>query len=237
MHSIGGFSAGATAARGQGARESKVNRAYLALKQAIVTGTLAPDTPIDKSEWCARFEVSRLSLTGAINRLAFEGLVVIEPQRGSYIARIRLEDVKQWMLMRRALEIEVVVCCATTLPTEGLAKLGQNVAYQQAALASGDLQGFHELDTRFHRQMAEALGLTRVSEVLDPIRTHLERVRRTLLPEPGRMQETFAEHQAIYQAIAEKDADRARGEIANHLDRVACELQLFATRHPDFFDS
>jgi len=68
MHSIGGFSAGATAARGQGARESKVNRAYLALKQAIVTGTLAPDTPIDKSEWCARFEVSRLSLTGAINR-------------------------------------------------------------------------------------------------------------------------------------------------------------------------
>jgi DNA-binding FadR family transcriptional regulator len=76
-----------------------------------------------------------------------------------------------------------------------------------------------------------------MSEVLDPIRTHLERVRRTLLPEPGRMQETFAEHQAIYQAIAAKDADRARGEIANHLDRVACELQLFATRHPDFFDS
>jgi DNA-binding GntR family transcriptional regulator len=237
MHSIGGFSAGAAASAGRGARESKVSRAYLALKQAIVSGALAPETPIDKNEWCARFEVSRLSITGAINRLAFEGLVVIEPQRGSYVARMRLEDVKQWMMMRRALEVEVAACCATTLAAEDLAKLGQNVAYQGAALASGDLQGFHQLDTRFHRQMAEGLGLTRISEVLDPIRTHLERVRRTLLPEPGRMQETFAEHEAIYQAIAAQDADRARGEMANHLDRVAQELQAFARRHPDFFES
>ncbi|WP_024509344.1 GntR family transcriptional regulator [Bradyrhizobium sp. ARR65] len=236
MHSIGGFSAGAVAPRGRGGRESKVDRAYRALKQAIVSGSLAPEMPIDKNEWCARFEVSRLSITSAINHLAFEGLVIIEPQRGSYVARIHLADVKQWMLMRRALEMEVVASCATSLSEEGLTKLAQNLAYQRAGLASGDLQGFHELDTRFHRQMAESLGLARISEVLDPIRTHLERVRRTLLPEPGRMQETFAEHEAIYQAIAAHDGNRARREMANHLDRVATELQAFVTRHPDFFD-
>ncbi|WP_407177376.1 GntR family transcriptional regulator [Bradyrhizobium sp. STM 3562] len=236
MHSIGGFSAGAVAPRVRSGRESKVDRVYRALKQAIVSGGLAPETPIDKNEWCARFEVSRLSITSAINHLAFEGLVVIEPQRGSYVARMHLADVKQWMLMRRALEMEVVASCATSLSEEGLAKLAQNLAYQRAGLASGDLQGFHELDTRFHRQMAESLGLARISEVLDPIRTHLERVRRTLLPEPGRMQETFAEHEAIYQAIAAHDGNRARREMASHLDRVAAELQAFVTRHPDFFE-
>src|SRR5262245_34646413 len=125
MHSIGGFSAGAVAAGNRGARESKVNRAYLALKQAIVSGVLAPETPIDKNEWCARFEVSRLSITGAINRLAFEGLVVIEPQRGSYVARIHLEDVRQWMLMRRALEVEIVGVCAADLSDAAIAALGQ----------------------------------------------------------------------------------------------------------------
>jgi GntR family transcriptional regulator, rspAB operon transcriptional repressor len=237
MHSIDGFSAEAAAARDRGARESKVDRAYRSLKQAIVSGALSPETPIDKNEWCARFEVSRLSITTAINRLAFEGLVVIEPQRGSYVARIRLDDVRQWMLMRRALELEVVASCAVALSAEWLAKLCQNVAYQRAALASGDLEGFHELDTRFHRQMAEGLGLARISEVLDPIRTHLERVRRTLLPQPGRVQETFAEHEAIYVAIAAHAAERARQEMANHLDRVACELQAFAARHPDFFEA
>lgn len=69
--------------------------------------------------------------------------------------------------------------------------------------------------------MTESLGLARVGEVLDPIRTHLERVRRTLLPEPGRPKGTYMEHDAIHRRIADRDPERAKGEMANHLDRVA----------------
>jgi GntR family transcriptional regulator, rspAB operon transcriptional repressor len=236
MHSVGGFSGGRAAARGRKTGGSKVDQAYLALKRAIVSGALAPDKPIDKNEWCGTFEVSRLSITTAINRLAFEGLVVVEPQRGSYVAKIHLEDVRQWMLMRRALESEVVAVCAADMTGDAIASLGQNLAYQKAAISSGDLEGFHELDTRFHRQMTEALGLARVGEVLDPIRTHLERVRRTLLPEPGRPQGTLREHEAIYAAIAARQPDQARRDMANHLDRVSRELQTFVAKHPGFFE-
>jgi DNA-binding GntR family transcriptional regulator len=236
MHSIGRFRGAMAATQGGGAGASKVDQAYLALKQAIVSGALAPETPIDKNEWCATFDVSRLSITTAINRLAFEGLVVVEPQRGSYVAKIRLQDVRQWMLMRRALEVEVVAVCAADMSDRAFQGLSQNLAYQQAAITSGDLAGFHELDTRFHRQMTEGLGLARIGEVLDPIRTHLERVRRTLLPEPGRLQGTFAEHEAIYRAIAARQPDQARNEMANHLDRVSRELHFFVTKHPGLFE-
>jgi DNA-binding GntR family transcriptional regulator len=236
MRSIGGFGGASVAAQGRGAGGSKVDQAYLALKEAIVSGALAPETPIDKNEWCAVFEVSRLSITTAINRLAFERLVVVEPQRGSYVAKIRLEDVKQWMLMRRALEMEVVAVCAASMPERAIESVGQNLAYQEAAIKSGDLQGFHELDTRFHRQLAEGPGLARISEVLDPIRTHLERVRRTLLPEPGRLQGTFIEHETIYRALTARQADEARQAMAGHLDRVTRELHAFVARHPGFFE-
>ena len=236
-YTVGGFSGGTRPARGRSAGGSKVDQAYVALKRAIVSGLLAPETPIDKNEWCARFEVSKLSITTAINRLAFEGLVVVEPQRGSYVARIHLEDVRQWMLMRRALEVEVVGVCAASLSDDSIGALSQNLAYQKAAIASGDLEGFHELDTRFHHQMTENLSLARVGEVLDPIRTHLERVRRTLLPEPGRLKGTYTEHEAIYRSIADRDPERARAEMANHLDRVARELHAFVEKHPGFFES
>src|SRR5437764_12812582 len=146
MHSVGGFSGGTVAERGRRPGGSKVDQAYLGLKRAIISGALAPETPIDKSEWCATFEVSRLSITTAINRLAFEGLVVVEPQRGSYVAKIHLEDVRQWMLMRRALEVEVVGVCAADMPDDAIAALGQNLAYQLAAITSGDRQAFPELD-------------------------------------------------------------------------------------------
>jgi DNA-binding GntR family transcriptional regulator len=161
---------------------------------------------------------------------------VVEPQRGSYVAKISLEDVKQWMLMRRALEMEVVAVCATRMPERAIEGLGQNLAYQQAAIKSGDLQGFHQLDTRFHRQIAEGPGLARISEVLDPIRTHLERVRRTLLPEPGRLQGTFIEHETIYRGLAARQPDQARQAMASHLDRVSGELHAFVARHPGFFE-
>ena len=236
MHSVDGFRGGTAAARGRAAGGSKVDQAYVALKRAIVSGALAPETPIDKNEWCATFDVSKLSITTAINRLAFEGLVVVEPQRGSYVAKIRLEDVRQWMLMRRALEIEVVGACAADMLDSAIEALGQNLAYQKAAIGSGDLEGFHELDTGFHRQMTEGLGLARISEILDPIQTHLERVRRTLLPEPGRPEATFREHEAIYRAIVAHEPDLARGEMAAHLDRVSRELQSFAAKHPSFFE-
>src|SRR6516165_3588947 len=159
IQSVGGFDGAADVARGRGARQSKVDRVYRALKQAIVSGELAPLSLVDKTEWSARFEVSRLSITSAINRLAFEGLVVIEPQRGSYVSKIRLADVKQWMMMRRLLEVEVAALCATELPTRAIDQMRRNLSYQRAALDSGDLAGFHELDTRFHRQMTNGLNL------------------------------------------------------------------------------
>src|SRR5438445_7047675 len=140
MHSIGGFGGAIGDAKRRGTSGSKVDRAYNALKEAIGSGALAPETSIDKNEWCARFEISRLSITTAINRLAFERLVVVEPQRGSYVAKIHLEDVRQWMLMRRALEVEVVAACAAGMSDSAIEILGQNLAYQKAAMGSGDLE-------------------------------------------------------------------------------------------------
>ena len=136
------------------------------------------------------FEVSRLSITTAINRLAFEGLVVVEPQRGSYVARIHLEDVKQWMLMRRVLEMEVVAVCASHRPAQAVENLGQNLAYQQAAIQAAICRVFTNSTPASIASSATG-GFRRLGEVLDQIRTHLDRVRRTLLPEPGRPQGTF----------------------------------------------
>jgi DNA-binding GntR family transcriptional regulator len=220
-----------------GTRQSKSDRVYLSLKQAIVSGELPPNAVIDKIELSVRFQVSRLSVTAAVNRLAFEKLIDIEPQRGSYVAKIRLSDARQWMFVRRALEMEVAATCARELPEAEIERLGRNMTYQRTALEAGDLQGFHELDTVFHLQLVDALGWGRVAEILDPVRTHLERVRRTLLPEPGRMTRTFAEHQEIHRAIDAREPEAARKAMEHHLSQVLRELEIFVARHPGFFDA
>jgi DNA-binding GntR family transcriptional regulator len=216
-------------------RESKARQIHAALKHAIVTGELPPDTALDKNELCVRFGVSRLPVTTAIERLAYENLVVVEPQRGSYVARIRIGDVKQWMLVRRVLEAELAGLCAQQLPDAAVARLTRHLAHQRTAMEHGDIDGFYDLDVGFHRVLIDGLSLHRVGEVLESVRPHVDRVRRMLLPEPGRMPSTFGEHQAIHAAILARDAVAASEAMHRHLDRVLSELELFAERHPDYF--
>jgi GntR family transcriptional regulator, rspAB operon transcriptional repressor len=217
------------------ARESKSQYIYALLKQGIISGELSPDDLIDKGELCRRFGVSRLPVTGAIERLAFDGLVVIEPQRGSYVSRIRVGDVKQWMLVRRVLEMEVAEGCAHRLDGEWIDRIGRNLAYQRAAVDQGDMDGLYTLDVEFHHLMIEGLALDRVGEILQSVRTHIDRVRRILLPEPGRASATLKEHQAIFQMIAARKPEAAAQAMRKHLDRVLRELENFERRHPSFF--
>jgi GntR family transcriptional regulator, rspAB operon transcriptional repressor len=51
-----------------------------------------------------------------------------------------------------------------------------------------------------------------------------------------RSQGTFREHEAIFRAIAARQPDQARREMASHLDRVSRELQVFVAKHPGFFE-
>jgi len=219
----------------ESSRISKGDRIYLALKHAIVSGEISPGATIDKVDLCERFGVSRLPVTTAINRLAYERLVLIEPQRGSYVAKIKLNDVIQWMTARRALEAEVAGDCARRLPLEALGKLEQNLRYQQAAIGGNDYAGFLQLDVTFHQLFTDALALHRIAEVLNSLRSHLDRVRRLLLPEPGRMESTLAEHRAIVEAIGARRVRPAEQAMRMHIDVVLERLIAFEKQHPDFF--
>jgi DNA-binding GntR family transcriptional regulator len=216
-------------------RLPKADQVHLALKRAIVRGELPPGAAIDKPGLCLRFGVSRLPVTTAINRLAYEGLVLIEPQRGSYVSRIRLDDVLQWMMARRAIEAEVAAEAARRLSAEALGALGRNLRYQEAAVAELDFDGFLDLDVAFHRQLTEGLGLDRIAETLDALGVHLARVRRLLLPEPGRIAATLAEHRAVHAAIEARKAAAAGRAMRRHLAVVMAGLVAFERDHQDFF--
>lgn len=227
---VGRPSARQTSADG---RLSKADQVHVALKQAIIRGELQPGMAIDKSELCLRFGVSRLPVTTAIHRLAYEGLVLIEPQKGSYVSRIRIGDVLQWMMTRRAIEAELAAEAARRLSAESRDFLVLNLRYQEAAVAGEDFDGFLELDITFHHLLTD--GQLRIAETLDALRVHLDRVRRLLLPEPGRMAATVAEHEAIMEAIVAGKPRTADKAMRGHLAAVMAGLVAFERDHPDFF--
>ena len=103
----------------RGRVNSKADHVYSELKGAILAGTLELGDPIDKLALCERLGVSRFPVSAALSRLAFERLVVIEPQHGSFVSRISVEDVRERWFIRRALECEVAAEAARRLTREG----------------------------------------------------------------------------------------------------------------------
>ena len=139
------------------------------------------------------------------------------------------------MLVRRGIEVEVAGEAARTLDASRIALLSRIVRYQQAAMDAEDFEDFHRLDHAFHDELIGALGFSRGGEILESIRTRVERVRRILLPVPGRVSRTLAEHKAILAAIEARDEEAARHAMREHIARVLGEFEMLSRDRPDLF--
>src|SRR3954451_2757909 len=62
------------------------DRAYVALRDAIVDGTLAPGERLRDAELCTWLGLSRTPVREALNRLEHDGLVESAPQRFTRVA-------------------------------------------------------------------------------------------------------------------------------------------------------
>jgi GntR family transcriptional regulator, rspAB operon transcriptional repressor len=205
-----------------------------ALRTAIVTLTLKPGETIDKGAICDRLGVSRFPVSEALARLQTEGLVDIQPQRGSTVSLIRISDVLENMLIRKSLEAEAVRVVAGR-PSPHLAEtLQRNMNEQRAAAAIDDRQAFHQRDLEFHDIIFSAMNFGRVRAVIESSRANLDRARRLILT-PRRLEHTIAEHGPIVEGIIAGDPRAAAAAMRAHIDPVMSELISFARDNPHLF--
>src|SRR5215217_3004569 len=158
----------------RGPRGDTTERVERVLRSAVVGLQFEPGEFIDKALVCERLAVSRFPVSEALARLAAEGLVEILPQRGTRAALIRLPEVIEAMLIRRALEATVAEEAARRLPDSVVAALHHLLAEQETAVARGDRSAFHRLDLTFHEMLVEGLGLTRVGTVIESSRASVD---------------------------------------------------------------
>jgi len=209
-------------------------RVVEALRNAIVMHAFEPGAALDKAKLCEKLGVSRFPVSEALARLQAQGLVEIQPQRGTTVSLIRLSDVRENMFLRKALEAEAVRSLAGTIDDDTLTRLHANLADQKEVAAQGDKQDFHALDLAFHDTLLSALGFPRVKAAAESARLALDRVR-LLLSSPRRNTETVKEHERIVAGLEQHDGAVAALAMGDHLDQVMTELMSFARREPGLF--
>ncbi len=214
---------------------SKADAVYGELKEAILSGALEPGSLIDKAGLCEKLRVSRFPVSAAVSRLAYDRLVDVEPQHGSFVTRISLNDVRERLFIRSALEGEIAAEAARRMTRADKDALAANLKREAAAVAAEDPATFYALDVAFHRILTARLGMARADDVLESLRVHLERTRRLTMSSSGQLRASLNEHSAIATAIVANDPAAAREAMKHHLSTTGARLETLAKQQPDLF--
>ena len=210
-------------------------RVYGTLKEAILFLHFRPGEILRKPGICAELGVSRSPVSEALARLAAEGLVDVVPQAGTFVARLSMAEVREAAFLREALELAAVERVAQQITEDQLVQLRRTLRLQAALIEDHDFAGFHAADARLHELILSFTGFRRVPVLAETAWVHVNRARQLILPSPGRMQATLAEHQAIVAALAAHDPVTARAATKLHLSRLLTALEPLALTRPDLF--
>lgn len=209
---------------------------YGELRNDIVGTRRAPEQPINEKEIAERYGVSRTPVREALLRLSAEGLVVIRPQSGTFVARIPYAALPEAILIRRALENLTVRHAAQNADRAKVSRL-EEVIERQIVLEQGqDYDQFLAADEELHELIAEVAGYPGVWRLVEQVKVQVDRYRRLTLPVPGRLGRVVREHAAIVAGIAVGDPDRAAAAMDAHLDGLSSSLSDVSNLNPQFFD-
>ncbi len=211
-------------------------KVYQSLRQAILSLAYRPGEILRKPEICEALGVSRSPVADAVARLQVEGLVDVVPQAGTFVARFSMQEIREGAFLREAIEVAAIEAVARQITDDQLLLLRRNLTVQAALVGDGDIPGFYAMDAAMHELLLSFTGFPKLSQVAETAWLHVNRARQLILPVPGRVQATLAEHQAILAALEARDPAAARAAIQAHLRQLIRYLEPLERDRPELFN-
>lgn len=152
------------------------DKAYAAVKEMILSGTLAPNALIDEGEVAERLGMSRTPVREGLLRLRSELLVAIARGKGIRVLPLSVSDMRETYQVISGLEMVAVSLIAETPQTRtSLKPLGDAVKAMHAALAKNDLNAWGEADETFHRELLRLSGNSKLADIGCKLRDFAQR--------------------------------------------------------------
>jgi DNA-binding GntR family transcriptional regulator len=194
-----------------------------ALTRAIVEHRLLPGAKLAEQKLADHFGVSRTLVRQALFQLSQNRLIRLEPARGAFVAAPSVEEARQVFAVRRMLEAEMTRAFMRDSTPEKIAALRAHIAQERQAVAGEDVPGRTELLGDFHVHMATLMGNTVLAQILGELISRCALI--TLMYQSRHEAEhSTDEHEAIVDAMAAGDSQRAVHLMNEHLDHVEASL-------------
>ncbi|WLI77301.1 GntR family transcriptional regulator [Kosakonia sp. H02] len=208
---------------------------YRILRRDIVHCLIPPGTPLSEKEVSVRFDVSRQPVREAFIKLAENGLIQIRPQRGSYVNKISLAQVRNGCFVRQAIECAVARRAALMIDDSACYQLEQNLNQQRIAIERKQLNDFFELDDNFHQKLALIADCQLAWDTIENIKATIDRVRYMSLDHVSPPEMLLRQHLDIFAALEKRDADAVVNAMTLHLQEISESVKTIRQENRDWF--
>ncbi|AGZ41793.1 GntR family transcriptional regulator [Actinoplanes friuliensis] len=181
---------------------------------------IASGTRLGEAELASRLSVSRTPIREALSRLAAEGLVELQPNRGARVATWSTDELREIFELRLRLEPYAV---RQAVPKLGAGELAELDELAEAMLRIGrpgrhqDLTAIVDLNRRFHGLFIEAAGAAPLAAALRGV-THAAVVHQNFHDyAPDALLRSLNHHVEMVAAARAGDGDWAEAIMRAHL--------------------
>jgi DNA-binding GntR family transcriptional regulator len=197
---------------------SKKDLVKQALREAILSGELAPGTRLIIDDLASQLGVSPIPVREALQQLQADGYVEIQPFLGTRVTPIEAESVVEVFSLLETIEIVSSRYACLHLSEEEHQSLKQMVANMDELVRTRDAEAWSQENRRFHQVICDHAGTRLIASVLTKVLDHWDRLHRVFLKEvfADRLPEAQEEHRQILSAIEASDPDGVEAVIRKH---------------------
>jgi DNA-binding GntR family transcriptional regulator len=187
------------------------------LRERIYAHELAPGAWVDEQAMAVSLGISRTPLREALKVLASEGLVVLKPRRGCYVAELSARDLDEVFPVMALLEGRCAFEASQRAAPADIARLETIHAELEVHAKQNNANAFFAANDAYHGALQDIAGNGWLKHLIEDTRKVIKLTRRFSLQSEGRIHQSLMEHRGIMAALRAHDAALAAQRMHDHL--------------------
>jgi DNA-binding GntR family transcriptional regulator len=221
------------------------DQVIVAIRDAVIQGEFKPGEKIHEQALSELLGVSRTPIREAIAILEQQGLVQIIPKRGTFVARVDLEELKDKLYIRSAMEQLAIRQAVERLNSEQWLNLCEILKHMlldmKEMVEKGDVIAANELDIKWHKILVDAAQNRHLSRfwIVMGLQDLVWSPERDLYPltQEKWLDMLYIRHMELLEVLLRKNVDECCRAIDLHIVRKFIDLQNRSNGGPHDGDS
>jgi len=177
--------------------KSLTDLAHDSIRQLIVGGELPMGAQLSEATLAAQLGISKTPVREALLRLRVDGLIDIQPQRGTFVFSLTPRQVEEICLFREVVEVSAVKLAMEERRADTVKGLQANVREMALARKARNWKAIRQLDEAFHQTIVDHCDNAYLQQAHQLIASKISALRARLPEESEQVDHCQQNHSTI----------------------------------------